>query len=176
MKNDNGALNGDLGRGYDDVDIFGLDEFGDPSGLGALYGAMVGAGVGTVASIGVRSFKPAWAASSELIGLGAGLAAGGAMVAFPSTRHAGWVAMAAAVLNNGLRAAENYFKDSTPTAGLRGREIEYLSGGGLGRGLGMIQAEPLQGAAMGGPGQVALLGGPQVSPMAARYGATYMTR
>lgn len=112
---DSGDLGGDLGDlgrgGYDDgVDLFGLDEFGAPVGLAPLYGAMIGTGAGTLTAIGVRSMKPEWGDKSELIGLAAGVLTGGIMLAFPGTRHAGWVAMASAGLNNGLRAVEQYYK------------------------------------------------------------------
>ncbi len=165
-----------LGRGYDDVNIFGVDEFGDPAGLGALYGAMIGAGAGTVAAIGYRSFKGNDSFKSELVGLAVGVLAGAAMVAMPKTRHAGWTAMASAVLSNGLRAAEAHFKGltSTPTAGMR---IEHLRG---------AQIEPLNGAGaqllgppahlLGTSSQVQMMGGPQVSMMAAKYGHTYLNR
>jgi hypothetical protein len=111
---DSGDLGGDLGRRseFDDVDLFGLDEFGAPVGLAPLYGAMIGTGAGTLAAIGVRSMKPEWGGKSELIGLAAGVLAGGLMVAFPGTRHAGWVAMASAGLNNGLRAVEQYYRST----------------------------------------------------------------
>jgi hypothetical protein len=38
-----------------------------------------------------------------------------------------------------------------------------------------MQANPLNGG-LGTSGQVALLGGPQVSMMAAKYGSTYLNR
>lgn len=160
----------DLGK-YDDVDIFGLDEFGEATGLPAIYGAMIGSGAGTVAAIGVRSIKPEWAGYSELIGLGVGVAAGGAMAFWPGghLRHAGWVAMAAAVLNNGLRSAEAYFKGLMGT-GLRGAMVENVprAAGLQGAGLGLIQAEPLS-----GPGrQAMLLGAPMRNPLSSSYGAT----
>lgn len=165
------ALDGaDLGKGYDDVDIFGLDEFGDPSGLPAIYGAMVGTGIGTLATLGVQSFWAEKAAYDELIGLAAGLAAGGVMAAMPKTRHAGWVAMASAVLNNGLRAAAKQFKamQEQPAAnGIGMHMIQPLNGHGS---LGMLQAE-----ALNGPGGVELLG-PQTSQLAKSYGANYLYR
>ena len=194
-KDFNSALDGaDLGRSYDEVDIFGLDEFGDPTGLGAIYGAMVGTGVGTVTSIAVRSWWPEKTSYSELIGLGAGLLAGGVMAAFPETRHAGWVAMASAVLNNGLRAAEIQFRglsiqscpkdqhpdssgkcvaDTTTTQGHLGtyaiEPVQPMNGPSLG----LYQAEALNGP---GPGGVTLFGPPTQQTIAKHYGASYLNR
>lgn len=109
---DNGLGGADLGS-YDEVSMFGLDEFGAPVGIGPLYGAVIGVGAGTLTAIGVRSLT-SYGAHSELIGLGVGVAAGAIMVAASeSTRHAGWVAMAAAALNNGLRAVEQYFRQGS---------------------------------------------------------------
>jgi hypothetical protein len=176
-----GALGeNDLGRGFDDVNFLGLDEFGDPTGFGALYGAMIGAGAGTVAAIGYRSYKKDGDTfKSELVGLAVGVLAGAAMVAMPKTRHAGWTAMAASVLSNGLRAAEAHFKGAT----VNGAQVEYLSG------LRGIQAEALNGAnaqllgnstpphLLGTSSQVSLMGGPNTQvPMASKYGSTYLNR
>lgn len=176
-KTDSALGNGsDLGRGgYDDVNFFGIDEFGDPAGLGALYGAMIGSGAGTLAAIGYRSFRSADPFYSELVGLAAGVLAGGVMVAMgQNTRHAGWTAMAAAVLSNGLRAAEAHFRGgatappSSTQPGTHGAQIDMLRG---------HQVEALNGAAahlLGSPSQVQLMGGPQVSMMAQKYGSTYV--
>jgi len=161
-----------LGR-YDTVDFFGLDDMGEPFGLSPIYGGMVGSGVGTIASIWARS-SPSLGAKSELIGLGAGLAVGAAMVAFPSTRYSGWVAMASAVLNNGLRAAEWAFKTApaaaTTTQGALGRySVSALNSAA---GLGVYTAKSLN-----GPPQAQLLGAPTTqAAMARNYGSTYLNR
>jgi hypothetical protein len=167
----------DLGRGYDDVDIFGLDEYGDPQGLGALWGAAVGVGAGTLAAIGGRSFGSMSVKNSELLGLGVAVAAGGVMAAFKGTRHAGWVAIASGLLGNGLRTIEAYMSAGTTGhySGVQFQQIPRISAGM--NGLGMIQAQPMNGQ-MGMNGladsrrSLQLMGGPPVSPLAARYGHT----
>lgn len=154
---------GDLGRGYDDVNLFGLNEWGEPVGLSAIYGALTGVGVGTLGSIAARSFGSAGMKSmgnSELVGLAAGIAAGGIMAVFPNTRHAGMVAMAAAVANNGLRAIEGYFSGSLGMV-----QIDQRRGFG---GLGMIQAQSLNAPQLMGPRAAG--GPPRTSALAARYG------
>lgn len=141
---------GDLGA-YDDVDIFGLNAFGEPGGIAPLYGAMLGSGVGTLAAIGVRSFKPEWAKYSEVVGLAAGVLAGGAMLVSPSTRYAGWVAMASAALSNGLRAVESYFRPTNGgfvLTGLGEQRVQKV-GAFAGAGLGIQQAERLNGLGSG---------------------------
>ena len=163
----------DLGK-YDDVDIFGLDEFGEATGLPAIYGAAIGSGVGTIAAIAVRSLNSTQKLSgySELIGLGAGVAAGAAMVFWPGQhlRHAGWVAIASATLNNGLRAAEAYFKG---LMGLSGAMIENVPrAAGLSGGLGLIQAEPLGSSGR----QAMLMGAPPMNMLANSWGSNVYSK
>jgi len=157
----------ELGRGYDDVDIFGLNEYGEPGGLSAIYGALVGVGVGTLGSIAANSFGgTSLAPHRELVGLGAGVVAGGIMAVFPSTRHAGWVAMAAAAVGNGLRAVEHYF-GSTTVAGYGMPSMQSYPR--MSAGLGIVQANQMNG--MGSP---KLMGPPAISPIAGRWGASAM--
>jgi hypothetical protein len=111
MKNDSGAL-GNFGDSDEDmmgeVDMFGLDEFGQPVG-DALWGAVIGAGIGTGIAIMTRAMtKPTSTIHqfSELTGLLAGGAAGGVMMAFPATRRMGVAAIATAFVSNGLRQLE----------------------------------------------------------------------
>jgi hypothetical protein len=114
MKNEiNGALAGNFGE-YDndnmgEVDMFGLDEFGQPAGGDSMWGAVIGGGVGTGAAIIARAMsKPTskFHQYSELAGLLAGGIAGGVMMAFPGTRRMGWAAAATALVTNGLRQLE----------------------------------------------------------------------
>lgn len=158
----------DLGRGYDDVDILGLNEFGEPTGLHAIYGALIGAGAGTLGAVAARSFTTGTLHdNAELVGLGAGAVAGGIMAAFPSTRHAGWVAIATAFVSNGLRAIEHYFSSTTATAGYGMPSIQSYPRMSAGmNGLGIVQAQPLNGRG------TQLLGPPKISGMAARYGTS----
>lgn len=110
----------DMGDG---VDLFGLDEWGQPVGMNPLWGAMAGVGVATAATIAVRQLtKPASAGAaestlhkfSELVGGAVGALAGGAMIFFPRTRAAGWTALATALVGNGLRQLEISLLSQTP--------------------------------------------------------------
>jgi len=111
MNNKHGNL-GDA-DGFSDVgevDMFGLDEFGQPAGGDSMWGAVIGGGVGTGVSIIARKMSDPTASIhkfSELLGLAAGGIAGGVMMAFPGTRRMGWAAMATAFVTNGLRQLEN---------------------------------------------------------------------
>jgi hypothetical protein len=111
---------------YDDVGLFGLDEYGNPEGMHGFYGAAIGAGVSSLAAVAVREMASApaagdfdWKRNSALIGTLAGVAAGGVMAVFPNTRHAGWVAILAAVLSQGITALE-VFLSSKPVFALGG--------------------------------------------------------
>lgn len=118
MKNQNGALGGELGS--DDVDMFGLDEFGMPAGGDAMWGAMIGGGISTGAAIITRAVtKPTSKIHqySEAIGLLGGAVAAGAMMAFPGTRHMGWAALATSFVTNGLRQIEASFFPAHLTIG-----------------------------------------------------------
>ncbi len=90
------------------ISLLGLDEFGQPYGMGAGWGAMIGVGSSTMTAIGVRAFAKTagWQKWAEGIGAGVGALAGGAMMIFKKTRHAGVAALASAVIGNGLRQVE----------------------------------------------------------------------
>jgi hypothetical protein len=93
-----------------EVDMFGLDEFGQVSGADSMWGAVIGGGLGTGAAIVTRAMtKPTSRIHqfSEGIGLLAGGIAGGVMMAFPNSRRMGWAAIATAFVTNGLRQMEN---------------------------------------------------------------------
>lgn len=114
-----------------DVDLFGLDAFGQVAGMNPLWGAGIGALMGTGTAIAVRQLlKPAPGAAanpalafSELIGLGAGVVTGGIMYAFPGTRAAGLTAMAVAAISNGLRALEQQLATATVVQDNSGKVI-----------------------------------------------------
>jgi len=110
MKDQAGAGLGDYGDVSDvaNVDMFGLDEYGQPHGLGALWGAAIGGGVATAASIATRALwkSPAGFKWSEGVGFAAGAIAGGVMMAFPNSRHAGLTAIVTSFVTSGLRQIE----------------------------------------------------------------------
>jgi hypothetical protein len=109
--------NGNLGDadGFSDVgnvDMFGLDEFGEPAGGDSLWGAVIGGGVGTVGAILTRAMTAPTSkvhSYAEALGGVAGAVAGGVMIAFPGTRRMGWAALATALVTNGLRQMEQSF-------------------------------------------------------------------
>ncbi len=168
-----------LGDGYGDdmgdvgeVDMFGLDEFGQPTGLNPMWGAIIGGGIGTGTAIAVRSMaknSPTLQKYSEGVGLLTGAVAGGVMMAFPGSRAAGWSALATAFVTNGLRQLEAMFMGAPATAGYGGvvvdpqylvnglgqdYAVQELHGGGFGihaiepgyavngHGMGIVEVDP----------------------------------
>lgn len=159
---------GDVGT----VDMFGLDEFGQPAGIDSLWGAVIGGGVGTGAAILTRAIaKPESAMHdySEAVGLLAGGLAGGVMMAFPASRRMGWAALATALVTNGLRQLETslfapkkeaaaekpaeteaqaqtvkgwYGVDIEPAGRVPGGFGQDIAVEELGNGLGIVSAEP----------------------------------
>lgn len=169
------------------INAFGLDEFGQPDG-NAMWGAFIGTGLGTVTAIGIRNYTK-YARHAELIGMGAGIAAGAVMYFVPGMKASGVTAAVAALLNNGLRALEQKFMASAPVSlpaqGLRGVTIEPTQA------LGMIDIQPTE-ALMGATSDyrdmpqlvgatlssaadhVQLVGGPVLAQQAGAWGATVM--
>lgn len=121
MKQDTFGNLGDT-DGFSDVgevDMFGLDEFGEPAGGDSMWGAVIGGGVGTGAAIIARAMTQPTSKLhqfSELTGLLAGGIAGGVMMAFPGTRRMGLAAIATAFVTNGMRQLEqSLFKPAAAT-------------------------------------------------------------
>lgn len=193
------GLNGTDGLGAsDDVDMFGLNEFGE---VADVVGAAVGSAAQTLGAIAVRKLVPSMRKHSEMIGGLVGMAAGGAMMLRATTRQAGKAAMIVAGVSGGLRVLEQLvFADSAPK--LEGVEIEKiptLGGvvfenmpvlqGNSGLGLTTMQQTPtlsgamptlvganmpqLVGTSFGERAQqVEMNGGPQISGLSSFYGAT----
>lgn len=176
-----------------DVDAFGLDEFGQPTGLNPLWGAVAGTGLGTIGAIAVRQFT-SYGKHSELIGFGLGALASGVMIFFKGTRAAGWTGLAAAFLNNGLRQLEGMLMAAPAAAAGTGmgdvtvEPITALRGAGQ---FGVVEMEQetaltgptadregmpqLVGAGIANASQhVQLLGGPGLAQFAGHWGATVM--
>jgi len=130
---DLGAYNLELMDSDKSVDLFGLDEFGNPTGMDQIWGAVIGGGLGTGTAIAVRALagEPAagkfdWKKYSEGVGFLVGGAASGLMMAFEGTRAAGTAGLAVAFLTNGLRQLESLFSEKS--AGLGAATIERLNG------------------------------------------------
>lgn len=180
-------------QGGDEVDMFGLDEFGAPSGLGQKWGAAIGVGLQAGGAWAVRSLMPSMRGKSELIGAVAGVAGGAIMMAKTSTRAAGWTALTASLIGGGIRVLEQLFSDAppisfegvvvTPTQTMQGVVVSPTQTLGLttfaptqafqGARPQLVGARPQLVGAMGERAQqVVLNGGPAVSGLAGRYGAT----
>jgi hypothetical protein len=121
----------DLGQydgGYGSVDLFGLDEFGMPVGLGSTWGAVIGAAVQSSSAAAIRHFANKHK-YSEMYGALAGVAVGGAMFAMgEKARYAGITAGLVALVNGGIRTVEKMLvtkekvadvtKENTTAAGM----------------------------------------------------------
>lgn len=185
------------------VDLLGLNNFGEPVGMSPLWGMAIGGGTAGATSMLLAKMGKA-PARADLLGFVAGLATGGIMYSMKATRHAAFGAFAGAFFASGLRwIGRALFGDaSAPVAG-RGvglPAINALNGqmglpsiSALNGQMGMASisntshpygtipgvAGPQMSGHMGAPpvsllGQRLGAGGPQVSGLSARYGATLL--
>lgn len=187
------------------VDLLGLNSFGEPVGMNPLWGVTIGGGTSFATSIIAGRMGGKAAAHADLIGFLAGMATGGVMYSMKSTRHAAFGAFAGAFFAAGLKWLGGVLFGPSiaqkAVAGMGLPMINALNGGGLG--LPMINAlngqmglpsmsnlphpqgtipgvaGPQVSGGMGAPpisllGQRMSAGGPQVSGLSARYGATLL--
>lgn len=176
---------GDAADDFDDVDAFGLDQFGQARGLSPMWGAVAGSGLPTVVSMGARRLGGAGflGRHHEAAGFLAGVGAAGAMIAMKGTRAAGWTALAAAFLSSGLRAVE---AELFGGGGLSGVVIDPTTAfAGYGGGMGLVevnrstafadnQMPQLVGANLqSASDHLQLVGGPALSNIAHHWGATH---
>lgn len=98
---------------YSGVDLFGLDEFGQPVGMNPMWGAIIGTGISTGVAICMRRYSPSHAKYSEGIGALAGIGAGAAMAFMGNARAAGWTAIATSAVSGGLRQLEALMSPET---------------------------------------------------------------
>lgn len=127
--------------GYGEVDLFGLDEFGQAVGIHPAWGAVIGGGLATGTSIAIRALEPNNAGLnkwSEGIGFAVGAVASGVMIAFDYTKAAGWAGLASCFLSNGLRQLERLFTEEKmegygypAVERLNGAIVERLDGFGV---------------------------------------------
>ena len=189
-----------------DVDLLGLNKFGENPGMNPLWGIAIGGSASAITSTALsRMGSGAAARHADLIGFLAGLATGGVMYSMKSTRHAALGAFAGAFFAAGLKWLGGILLGSPaakPVAGMGLPMVQPLNG----LGLPMMQALngqmglpsisntiPPQGAIPGvaGPqvsghfgssppvnllGQQMSAGGPQISGLSARYGASLLSR
>lgn len=180
------------------VDLFGLDEFGQPVGGLSVYGGLIGGVTQTAASMVFRrvTANATMNKYSELLGGAVGALAGVGMWFMGSDyRAAGFSAGLTALVTGALRQAEVSLMPAGAPAGWGMTSIDpgYLvpgSAGMSGYGLGMAtvensaQVRGLQGPPQlvgagdyglaGNPGaqQVQLQGGPAISGLGSHFGAT----
>lgn len=180
---------GDAADDFDDVDAFGLDQFGQARGLSPMWGAVAGSGLPTVVSMGARRLGGAGflGRHHEAAGFLAGAAAAGAMIAMKGTRAAGWTALAAAFLSSGLRAVE---AELFGGGGLSGVVIDPTTAfqGHRGGGMGLVEVNPATAFSGGQMPQLVganlqsasdhlqLVGGPALSDIAHHWGHTHFSR
>lgn len=91
------------------IDLLGLGDYAGGSGMNPIWGTVIGGGVAGIAGMAARhTATPGGTinANAELVGLGAGVAAAGALFAFRSTRHAAIPAALGAFLASGLAYLE----------------------------------------------------------------------
>jgi len=175
-----------------DVDAFGLDQFGQTRGLNPMWGAAAATGVGTVTTMGLHRYASGKLQEhGEALGFVAAAVAAGTMIAMKRTRAAGWTGLAAAFLNNGLRALGQYFAPATGPWG--GVVIDPMTAFSGARGLGLVEVDPttaFRGAGLGNnqmpqlvgatlqsaSDHVQLVGGPALSDIASHWGHTHFSR
>jgi hypothetical protein len=174
---------------FDDADSFGLDQFGaSRGGLPEMWGATAATGVGTVTALGLRRFGSGKAMEySEALGFLAGAAVSGAMISMKRTRSAGLTGLAAAFLNNGLRALAHFMEPSRAWGGVVIDPTQALQGY-RGGGMGLVEIERTQalsgsempqlvGATLqSASDHVQLVGGPALSDIAHAWGHTHFSR
>lgn len=185
------------------VDLLGLNSFGEPVGMNPLWGVTIGGGTSfATSSILSRMGSGKAAAHADLIGFLAGLATGGVMYSMKSTRHAAFGAFAGAFFASGLKWLGGVLFGAPTTKAVAGVGLPMVNAlNGLG--LPMVQAlngqigmpaisnqsipqgtipgvaGPQVSGGVGTPpinllGQRLGAGGPQVSGLSARYGATLL--
>jgi hypothetical protein len=182
------------------VDLLGLNSFGENPGMNPMWGIAIGGGVASVTSMALA--RTSKAAHSDLIGFLAGLASGGVMWSMKATRHAAFGAFAGAFFASGMKWLERtLFGAPAPLKGGVGYPQINALNGNLGMaqinalngqmGYPAMSATPhpqgtipgVAGPQMSGGvgttpvsllGQRMSAGGPQVSGLSARYGATLL--
>lgn len=133
------------------INLLGLNQFGNPTGMERVWGAAVGTGAGTIGAIAARRLATpgGWASRwSEAVGLLTGAGASLVMVAMEGTRAAGWMGLVSAGLNNGLRLLEQVLFGGGATAGVGWYTTETANPA-----LGLYQANQVNGLGYATAGQ-----------------------
>ena len=137
-----------------EVDLFGLDEFGQPTG-NQMVGAAVGAGVQSLAAVTLKhtqAGRPTVYKYAEGIGALVGALAGGAMIAIPSQRGAGWTAVTTSLVSGAVRQVSAMVAKHRTAAENAGAQAADAGGGTAGWGLPTIEPTvAFRGAGLGLP-------------------------
>lgn len=94
------------------------------SDMNPLWGALASGAIGNGTTVAVQSFT-GMDKNSELIGLGAGVAAGAVMMLGKKTRAAGIVGIATALATNGIRVAQSMMSAKQKIKDLAGAEATF---------------------------------------------------
>ena len=140
------------------VDLLGLNHFGQNPGLNPIWGTLIGGGVAGITTMTVNHTMTGKAqVNSDLIGLGGGLAVAGLMYAMPRTRHAALGAALGAFLVSGLKWLERVLFGTVQLPASTAAVASQVAAGagvqGLGiattRQLGIATTRALNGRGMG---------------------------
>jgi len=112
-----------------EVNLLGLNQFGQNPGLDEKWGILVGGGTAALTSMVVG--RTAKADRKEAFGLLAGLGVSGVLYAMKSTRHAALWSAAGAMLGAGLSWLEKVMFASKGVAGMGIPSVNYLNGLGV---------------------------------------------
>lgn len=94
--------------------------------MNPVWGAMAAGAIGNGTSIGIRTFT-GMDKNAELIGLGAGVATGVALMMSPRTRAAGFTGVVVALVTNGLRFVEALASSKQKIKDLEGAKATFLA-------------------------------------------------
>jgi hypothetical protein len=185
------------------VDLLGLNAMGNPVGLNSMWGILIGGGVSNFTSMALARTSGKAAAHADLLGFLAGAAVGGTLMGLgKNTRGAGAATIATAFITSGMKWLERVlFGAPSGVAGMGLPSIQALNGQmglpsiqALNGQMGMASLAPrnpphgtipgvaglqVSGVGMGSPpvsllGQQSHGGGPTISGLSARYGATLL--
>jgi hypothetical protein len=131
------------------VNLLGLNAFGNNPGMDALFGAAIGGGVSTVATLACEhSGSDKAITHSDAIGFGFGIASAAALYAKKSTRHAAFGAALGAFLASGLPWIKRSLaptKSAAAVAAVTAVVTNPAAAAADFKGLGLHQIQNLQG-------------------------------
>jgi hypothetical protein len=135
-----------------EVDLFGLDEFGNNPGMSEVTGVAIGVGASVLGKFAAQRMSGWAAANADLVGFATGGLASGIMYSLGKPSRAASIAAATAV---GVFTIGNWLLNKAmPLSGMGLPQVEYLNGA-----MGLPQVEYLNG-----------LGMPGIAPVPPSYG------